>query len=210
MKRYIVCLLLILAACAPAEVSDAPSDDDLDGSQVQMQINPPADGPVDETVTQPAMGIEGEGVDGTPLTPLEPTGYEYEPYSTLGCQNLLTAQEFSTACEVAFVDVTSKIGTKNCYINLRSREDERLTAGVSLLAFKNAEDAMTEFDRRLKIYVVGADRSVGEKAYTFPKLDRETLIFVRTAYLVEVGSDTRMCTKAQVKQLALVVDAKLK
>lgn len=205
MKKYLL-LLLLLVACVPPQtpqLESAPKPAAEDGSVATFVVTPPAGQP-------PAVPPSDTEVSEETLTPLEPTGSKIEPYSKLGCSQLLTNTDFANVCGKSNVKITSQIGTKNCYVNLKDYENERLTAGVSLIGFKNAEDAMTEFERRLKVFNVGADKSVGERAYTFPKLDRETLVFVRSEYLVEVGSDTRLCTDVQVKQLAMVVDSRLK
>ncbi len=206
MKKYLL-LLFILVACVPPQtpqLEGAPKPAAEDGSVATYVVTPPAGQP---PAVQPSETGE---IAEEPYTPLEPTGSKIEPYSKLGCSQLLTNADFADVCGKANVRVTSQVGTKNCYVNLKDFENELLTAGVSLIGFKNAEDAMTEFNRRLKVFNVGADKSVGEKAYTFAKLDRETLVFVRSEYLVEVGSDIRLCTKDQVKQLAIVVDSRLR
>ncbi len=209
MKKYVIFLVLLLAACTAQPMAEQRDANAVSQGQVQIQINPPTDVAEDQVRSPAAPMAEGGESAESPLTPLEPTGSEYQPYSTLGCQNLLTKAEFAGICEKENVDVTSKLGTKNCYVALKDKEDPRLTAEVSLTSYKDAEAAMTEFDRRLKVFNVGADKSVGDKAYTFPKLDRETLTFVKGANFVDVGADTRLCTKVQVKMLAQAVAAKL-
>lgn len=203
MKKYLL-LLLLLVACAPQSPQLATSSKPAaeDGNVATFVVTKP------ESQISPA--VPPSEISEEPYTPLEPTGSKIEPYSKLGCSQLLTNTDFANVCGKSNVKITSQIGTKNCYVNLKDYDNERLTAGVSLTGFKNSEDAMTEFERRLKVFNVGADKSVGEKAYTFPKLDRGTLVFVRSEYLVEVGSDTRLCTDVQVKQLAIIVDSRLK
>ena len=203
--QLIVLMLMLLIACAPvappAKEMKAPGAADTSVVTKEEVVQPP----------QPKPVVRPEEVTGTPI---EPTGRKIDPYSQIGCEQLLSAPEFEKACgkETDSFIVTYKIGTKNCYVNARGKQNDRLTAGVSLTGFKDAVAAMTEFERRAHVLKVGADKSVGEKAYTNPAplVDRETVNFVRGEYIVEVGSDTRLCEKAGVTDVAHIVDSHLK
>lgn len=204
MKKILFFVLLLLVACAPA----AP---------IAPKTAPEAGVPIiqtNEEVTSPAQpGVPKTSMDEeTANTPLEPSGSQIDPYSTLGCESLLSAQEFAEACSQSpeNFQVTYKIGTRNCYVNAKSRTDNRLTAGVSLTGFANSPAATKEFDRRLVVLKVGADKSVGERAYTFPKADRQTINFVRNQFIVEVGADTHLCSKESLLNVATAVDNRLK
>jgi hypothetical protein len=206
MKKILFFVLLLLVACAPA-APIAPKTAPEQAVVPVIQTN--------EEVTSPAQpGVPKSSMDDGEIanTPLEPSGSEIDPYSELGCESLLSAQEFAEACSQSpeNFQVTHKIGTKNCYVNAKSRTDNRLTAGVSLTGFANAAAATKEFDRRLVVLKVGADKSVGERAYTFPKVDRQTINFVRNQFIVEVGSDTHLCSKESLLNVAMTVDNRLK
>lgn len=95
-------------------------------------------------------------------------------------------------------------------VNIRAKGNDRLTAGVTLTGYKDAATAMKEFDRRLVVMKVGADKSVGDKAYEFPKLDRHTVNFIRNEFIIEVGSDSHICTEDGVEAVAKAVDGHLK
>jgi hypothetical protein len=205
MKKILFFVLLLLVACAPA-APIAPKTAPEQAVVPVIQTN--------EEVTSPAQpGVPKTSMDEeTANTPLEPSGSVIDPYSELGCASLLSAQEFAEACSQSpeNFQVTYKIGTKNCYVNAKSKSDNRLTAGVSLTGFANAPAAIKEFDRRLVVLKVGADKSVGERAYTFPKVDRQTINFVRNQFIVEVGSDTHLCSKESLLNVAMTVDNRLK
>ena len=208
MMKYLVLLLILLVACVPQPATPKMSEQAKaeQTSNAGLKINAVPEVATKEEVVQ--AGVE-EVTKETAPAPLETTGSEIQPYTKLGCEKLLTDADFAQVCGKADVRVTSQVGTANCYVNLKDYENERRTADVSLHGYKDAAAAKTEFDRRLKVLQVGADSSVGERAYTFPKLDRETLSFVKAEYIVDVGSDTHLCTKDQVKELALIVAGRL-
>ena len=206
MKKILFFVLLLLVACAPA-APIAPKTAPEKVAEPAIQTN--------EEVTSPAQpGVPKTSMDEeeTANTPLEPSGAPIDPYSELGCDSSLSAQEFAEACSQSPEDfqVTHKIGTKNCYVNAKSKSDNRLTAGVSFTGFENAPAALKEFNRRLVVLKVGADKSVGERAYTFPKVDRQTINFVRNQFIVEVGADTHLCSKDSLLNVAMTVDNRLK
>jgi hypothetical protein len=202
MKRaFVVLLFLLLVACAPA----APPREPVPAPR-------PAEPQVitEEEVVSPPQELPPKQVE--VLTPEEPTGWEHDPYSQLGCESLLTEEEFASSCgkDASGLVVTYRIGTKNCFVNVKDRANERLTAGITLTGYKDAETAEEEFDRRLVVLKVGADKSVGERAYEFPKLDRETIHFLRDEFIVEVGADTRLCSEEGLYSVARIVDGRLK
>jgi hypothetical protein len=199
-------VLLLLVACAPAaqtppKTTAPPAGEPAVSTQEEV-TSPP----------QPPSAVVTTGDDEEPLSPVEPSGSRIDPYSELGCAELLSAQEFAQACnhDPADFQVTYKIGTRNCYVNAKSKSDNRLTAGVSLTGFDDAPTAIKEFDRRLVVLKVGADKSVGERAYTFPKVDRQIINFVRNEFIVEVGADHRLCSKEDLLNVAKFVDNNLR
>lgn len=205
MKKLLFFLLLLLVACAPAapmsSKTTVPRAEPAVTTQEQV-VSPPQDLP-------PATITTGD--DEAPGTPLEPSGRAIDPYSELGCGQLLSADEFAKTCskDPASFLMTHKIGTRNCYVNVKDYQDNRLTAGASLTGFEDAATAMKEFERRLVVMKVGADKSVGEKAYTFPKVDRQIIYFVRNKFIVEVGADNRLCSKEDLLNVARIIDSNL-
>jgi len=199
MKKLVILLLIVLVACAPAlpepEVKEEPKMDKQPVSVITQ-----------EEVSKKSVKEE-EVIPPTPVVS-KPVRSYIEPYSQLGCEQMLTEEDFAQVCEqdANNLVVTYKIGTNNCFVNVKDRLNERLTAGITLTAFDSAADAMKEFERRLKVLMVGADRSIGERAYTFPKVDRETVNFVRNEFIVEVGSDTRLCSKEGLEAVARIID----
>src|SRR5574342_1242595 len=206
MKKILFFVLLLLVACAPAaqtppKTTGPPSGEPSISTQEEVTSPPQS----------PPSGVTTTG-DDEPLSPMEPSGSAIDPYSELGCGQLLTEKEFAEACgkDPATFLVTYKVGTRNCYVNAKDYQDNRLTAGVSLTGFDSAAEALKEFDRRLVVLKVGADKSVGERAYTFPKVDRQIINFVRNQFIVEVGADNRLCSKEDLLNVARVVDSNLR
>lgn len=199
--RFIALLLLVLMACAQVPEPTPIAAQDMPQPEVMTQ----------EEVTSPPVT--------TPPVPVvtqddeeEPSPH-IEPYTLLDCDKLLTQEEFLANCAdtgVTNVVVTSKVGTNNCFINVKDRENERLTAGITLTQYKDGVTAMTEFERRLDVLNVGAAKTIGERVYEFAKADRDTLTFIRDAFIVEVGSDTRLCSKAGLEKIAERVDSHIK
>src|SRR5574342_240092 len=207
MKKILFFVLLLLVACAPAaqtppKTTGPPSGEPSISTQEEVTSPPQS----------PPSGVTTTGNDEEPLSPMEPSGSAIDPYSELGCGQLLTEKAFAEACgkDPATFLVTYKVGTRNCYVNAKDYQDNRLTAGVSLTGFDSAAEALKEFDRRLVVLKVGADKSVGERAYTFPKVDRQIINFVRNQFIVEVGADNRLCSKEDLLNVARVVDSNLR
>src|SRR5574342_452379 len=162
MKKILFFVLLLLVACAPAaqtppKTTGPPSGEPSISTQEEVTSPPQS----------PPSGVTTTGNDEEPLSPMEPSGSAIDPYSELGCGQLLTAKEFAEACgkDPATFLVTHKIGT---------------------------------------------DKSVGERAYTFPKVDRQIINFVRNQFIVEVGADNRLCSKEDLLNVARVVDSNLR
>ncbi len=201
MKKLFLLLLLILVACAPA----APPMPPVPAPQpVEAQVI------TQEEVVSPPQDLPPKPVE--VLTPEEPSGYEVDPYTQLGCEQLLTSEDFAKSCGKTAGDfvVTYRVGTRNCFVNIKDRANERLTAGITLTGYADAETAEKEFDRRLVVLKVGADKSVGERAFEFPKLERESINFLRDEFILEVGSDTHLCEEEGLYGVARIVDGRLK
>ena len=197
-------LMVFLVACAvpqaPEQKETAPAQEQKVVTQEEV-VQPPQPAPTPSYET----AVEDEVVTA-------PTSPKIDPYTQLGCEGLLTSAQFAEACgkNAYAYAVTYKVGTKNCFVNVKDKENERLTTGITLTGYKDGFTAMQEFERRLVVLKLGADKSVGERAYTFKKLDRETINFVRDKFIVEVGADTRLCSKEGVEQVAKVVDDAIK
>lgn len=204
MNKVLLALLVLVVACTPIQ----PTVND-------NTMTPPAQTGVStsEAVTSPAQPPAEEAMEDDSAMPMEVTGEEIDPYSTLGCEKILTAEEFATACGISAdsITVTSKLGTRNCMINVLDKKDPRLTAGVSLTGYADDETAEKEFDRRLVVLKVGADTSVGERAYVKPNppIDRAMMYFLKNEFLVEAGADNRVCPADKVVEFAKVVASKL-
>jgi len=126
---------------------------------------------------------------------------------------LLTEEEFADKCQSdSKLVVTYKVGTNNCFVNIKDRQNERLTAGVSLTRYKSAEDAQEEFERRVDVTKATTDQSIGEMAYEMPNppVDRAESYFLRDDYIVKIGTDVRLCEKAGMIGVGKIVDSRLK
>jgi len=200
MKRLLLLLLFILIACGPAPPARPaqPAAQPVEPQVVASEqvVSPPQQAPpapvVEEKVEKPAT---------------------VDLYSKIGCENLLKGEEFARACDknVADLVVTYKVGSKNCFVNIKDRLNERLTAGITLTGYVDDVTAEKEFDRRLVVLKVGADKSVGERAYTSPVtlVDREEMEFLRDEFIVEGGTDTRLCSKDGLISVMRIVDSRI-
>jgi len=208
MKKIVLLLLLLMVACAPS----APTVTDTDTKapvapevKTQEQVVSPPQPPV------PKAEEVKEEVTGTPV---EPTGSPIDPYTQLGCETLLSAEEFAKECGKTAdgLVVTYRIGTRNCMVNIKDRQNERLTAGFTLTGYTDDVTAEKEFDRRLVVLKVGADKSVGERVYVKPAqlVDREVLEFLEGKFIVEGGTDTRLCSKDGLFAVARIIDGRIK
>ena len=201
MKKVLLLLLLILIACGPAPPARPaqPASQPVEPRVVTSEqvVSPPQQPPapvvekVEESVKPPTIDL----------------------YSQIGCESLLKPEEFGNACgkNAADLVVTYKVGTNNCFVNIKDRLNERLTAGFTLTGYVDDVTAEKEFDRRLVVLKVGADKSVGERAYTSPVklVDREEMEFLRNQYIVEGGTDTRLCSKDGLLSVMRVADSRI-
>lgn len=199
MKRLTALLLVLAIACtvpAPAPIT------------TQTPKAPQVTASEESAGTVPIPELKEEAFEETVMSEPAESALDIIPYTQLGCESLLTVEQFASSCNNVSDEftVTYKVGTRNCFVNIKAKKNERLTAGITLTALKDGTTAMTEFERRLKVFNVGADKSVGERAYEFPKQDRATINFVRDEFIVEVGSDTRLCSKEGLLAVAKTVD----
>lgn len=207
--RYIALFaVLLLAACTPAAPTLQDSNMPVVEPTVQTSeevISPPQDLPEQE---------EEVMMEDVPPAPLENVESVPEPYSQLGCEQLITKEEFASSCglDPELVSVTYKIGTKNCFINMKDLQNERLTAGISLTGYDSGVKAAEEFDRRLDVLKVGADKKVGERVYEMPNppVDSSEVYFLRDEFIVKVNADVRLCEKDKLYEASKVVDGRLK
>jgi hypothetical protein len=118
---------------------------------------------------------------------------------------------FAAACQTdEEVVVSAKIGTNNCFINIKSREFERRTAGMVLDKFDSAEAAQAELRRRAQMRNRGVGDEVGDAEYEYEQVDRNVRDFVRGSSMVSVGSDIRLCSAENLLIFARALDARLK
>lgn len=194
--KYLALLLILLLACSTVPKPSEPQP--ITQTEVETQ----------EKITRPAQNLTEAQIPPTPLSVPEKIP---EPYTKLGCEQLLTEEQFANACGKIKSDlvITSKIGTRNCFVNIRDRRNERLTAGVTLTAYEDSLTAREEFERRVAVLKQEMSSVAGEQAYLFPKLGRQTVTFLRANYIVEVGADTRLCEDEKLPSLAKTVDSKL-
>ena len=205
--KYLVPVLLVLVllfACSePQKLTPEPAAS-LDQGNVETI----------EQVTKPAQNFTPEPTpqeSKVPLSPLENTPHVADPYSSIGCEQLLTTEQFASACQKTAdtLVVTSKIGTRNCYVNIRDRDNERRTAGLTLTGFEDAEKAKNEFERRAKVLGRNITSEAGEQSYRASQFERELITFLRGSYIIEIGVDTRLCNIDKLPVLAQSVDKQL-
>ncbi|RMD57447.1 hypothetical protein D6825_03985 [Candidatus Woesearchaeota archaeon] len=216
----ILSLITLLFACAPVQdstqienkakdikandgaLSESEQKEEQVTEEIVAQAQAPAKEKEQESESQSAKTEEQQAQTAEPA---------YEPYTELGCENLLTKEQAAQACNKPPQElvITYKVGTRNCFVNIKHKENSRLTAGITLTAYEDGTTAAKEFQRRLEVLKLGADKSVGERAYEFPKKDRQEISFLRDEYIVEVGADTRLCTEEQVLELAKTADSHL-
>jgi len=207
MKKALLVILLLLIACTqtPPAKQGTPATQPPSTVATSEEVNqaPQTKAPAPLPVKEPESAITPSPTETAPTT--------IDPYTQLGCEKLLTATEFASPCGKNANDlvVTYKVGTKNCFVNIKDRQNSQLTAGITLTGFKDTTTAANEYDRRLKVLKVGADQSVGQRAYVFPLVDRQSINFLRNKFILEVGSDTRLCSKDNLLTVAKTVDDKL-
>jgi|GEM_PF-1951348 len=208
MKKLVLVLLALLVACAPSVVDKDTAVPSIEPTvETSEEVTSPA-----EPATPPVEKTE-EAMEKTPLAPLENVEYQINPYTQLGCENLLTAEQFASACQTNMSDleVTYKVGTNNCYVNIKSSGKLGYTAGIALTGSASDEAAAKEFDRRLQVLKAGAYDTIGERYFNFPNpvINSRELYFLRNEFIVKVNADERLCPSAYVEELARVVDMHL-
>ena len=192
--------LVLLLACAapqaPEQKQPAPSA-------------PVAPSPAEKVVVEEKTEPQPAPAE-VPPGPLETTGWVPEPYSQLGCEQLVTEAMFTTPCQSKEeVVITARIGTNNCHINIKSREYDRRTAGVVLEKFDSAEKAMAELRRRAGMRQRGVGDAVGDGEYQYEQVDANVIDFAKGSSIVSVRSDERLCSKENLVEFAKSVAGKL-
>jgi hypothetical protein len=201
--KYITLLMVLslLVACTAPVVDEKnvePADIvEVDEPQPEIEPEPVA-------VTEPLL--ESEPVEEEPEEVPEAT---VDLYSDLGCENLFSVEEFADICglDPVFASKTFRSGTKNCYIAVRHITDRTSTANVEAYEFESPEEATKEFDRRLKVRLVGASPKTiaGARTYEFDQLGRHNIEFVKGNNIVSVHSSTALCPEDKLVKLARLV-----
>jgi len=191
--KYLALLLLFLFACAP-EVQF--SDKGVISEPVVISKDE-----VVSTVSEVQVAKEEE------VSEIEVVSEAV--FSEPDCEKLLSASDFASWCgkDAESIEVAYKFGTRNCFVNVKDIFDNRLTAGITLSVL---DDAASEFDRRADVLKADVFKSVGERAYRMPAMNREEIFFLRGNYLVQVGSDINLCSKDGLLSVAQSVDKNLK
>jgi len=207
MKKLVLVLLALLVACAPSVVDKDTTVPAMEPTvETSEEVTSPAE------TSAPVESTE-EVMEKAPLAPLENTEYQINPYTQLGCEQLLTAEQFASACQsnMSDLEMTYKVGTNNCFVNIKSSGKLGYTAGISLTGFASDEAAAKEFDRRLQVLKAGAFDTIAERYYNFPNptINSRELYFLRDQFIVKVNSDERLCPSDNVEELARVVDMHL-
>ena len=134
---------------------------------------------------------------------------DVDAYSEVGCEYLFSVEEFANTCGVdpAFVSKTFRTGTKNCYVSGRHIEDRTSTAGIEATRYDSAEKATEEFDRRLKVRMVGAsDKTIpGARTYEFDQVGSHNIEFVKDDSIVSVHSSIALCPEDKIVELAKII-----
>ena len=213
-KILIVFLLVFVVACKLEVEPVKPAIQ----NETQPAVQEPAVQIEEETVSKPVETNKTEPAtvpvveeETSSETSSESAEATVETYTELECKKLLSAEEFGNACGVNSEEIvmTYQEGTKNCFVNFRSKENERRTAGATLVVYDSDADAMKEFERRLDMRNVKDEIGVGVRSYKYSAVDRLNWEFVRGKYFVSIGSDTNLCPQDKLLDLAKALDAKL-
>jgi hypothetical protein len=199
---------LLLAACQPAMQPAAPAAG-------EPAATAPADG---ATPTQPAVS-SGESMEGesgeVPPAPLENTATPADTSHDLAgaCFGLITGEEFNAICGRADpVVLTPKISDGNCWVNIADHANNKLTAGFTVVDWKQSDEANKEFDRGVKARIKqGAveGKDVGERSYQYAEIGRHNVVWARGDYLTRLAAMTNLCPADKLIAVGQKIDSRL-
>ena len=198
MKKMIIALLVIslvlLVACQPTEtqktepipVAKEPAPVIKEPEQKPVRAEP-------EVVAPPAkLAVKGINIDQV-------------------CDVILPAAEFAEICglDAEAVTISIKQSEKNCWISFTDKNQKRLTAGLTVVDWLNAEEVDREFERGISMRRKEAETDVGTQNYKYSEIERENIVWTNSKFLSHIGASTQLCTKEQLLKLAQKVDGKL-
>ncbi|MBW3018673.1 hypothetical protein KY329_00615 [Candidatus Woesearchaeota archaeon] len=192
--RWLFLVLLVLVACAPVE---------------KMEPQEAGDAPAveEQSVPQPEVTLEKEES--------QPTDSSFAVVETpeIVCEGMVTADEFANICGLGSseVSVTFRSGTKNCLVSLRHQTERTSYGGIELTRYNSAEKASSEFDRRLKVRMVGASNTdiSDARTYEFAMIDLNNIEFLKNADIVNVKATESFCPKDKLMEFARLVAGKI-
>lgn len=199
MRWLFLLFVLVLAACAPLEQIDK-ADETVDAVEKV---------PVEVDETQKAeITLEKEESKTVP-----DNSFAVVETPEIVCEELVTAAEFANICglDESVVKVTFRGGTKNCLVALRHQTERTATAGIELTRYNSPGKAESEFNRRLKVRMVGASASdiSGARTYEFAMIDLLNIEFLKNADIVNVKSTSSFCPEDKLMEFARLVAGKI-
>ena len=207
MRKMLVGLMvlsvLLLMACQPAAQPAAPAA--------------PAAQPAAPAVTAPsgqAAPSEAAPAETAPA-PLENVPAPAREGVALDqvCYGLLSPEEFSQVCgREGKVVFTPKISEGSCWMNIADHQNNKLTAGFTVVDWKKASQANSEFDRGVKMRrTQGAveGKEAGERSYQYKELGRQNIVFVRGTFLTMLAAMNDLCPPEKIVGLAQKIGDRL-
>ena len=177
--------------------------------EVQEKITTPA--PMPEAEAQPEIAAEPEAAETEAPPEVRPT----EPTATANlqsaCDKIISAEEFAGICgiDAARITRTSTASERSCWVSFTDKQAKQYTAGFTTVDWVKADEAISEFDRGIKMRRAALETTVGEKNYGFTEISRENIVWLRGTFLTRIGASTQFCPKEKLVELAKVVDTKL-
>lgn len=193
--RWLFLVMLVLVACAPVEHIDTQDESAVKTEEV-----------ISEQHAEITLEKEESKV-------VEDNSFAVVETPEIVCEELVTAEEFANICglDSSDVSVTYRGGTKNCLVSLRHQIERNANAGIELTRYNSAEKAASEFDRRLKVRMVGASDSdiSGARTYEFAMIDLNNIEFLKNADIVNVKSTTQFCPEDKLMEFARLVAGRI-
>lgn len=178
--------------------------------EVQEKITTPA--PMPEAEAPPEIAAEPEAAEPEAAPEVKPTEPTAIADLQSACNKIIPAEEFASICgiDAARITRTATASERSCWVSFTDKQAKQYTAGFTTVDWVKIDEAISEFDRGIKMRRAALETTVGDKNYGYAEIKRENIVWLRGTFLTRIGASTELCTKEKLADFARAVDDKLK
>lgn len=202
-----VIAIAFLIGCQPMAPPAAPAPSPEVVPAAQPSAQPVASTPAAQPAAPAATETSPAPLENTPIPPRE--GVDLAGV----CYGLMSPEEFATICgHESKVVLTPKISESSCWVNIADHQNNKLTGGFTVVDWKKAEKAGSEFTRGVKARIKQGSvegRAVGDRSYEYDELARHNIVWQSGNFLTQLGVMTALCPADKLPALAKSIESHL-